>query len=646
VQLDFKTIFWSILIAFFISGCSTKEVAPTNVQEIQKQKQAVEKNEISISSGGEIYFKMYLNKEYAIRFLCYKNEEALCNYYEESKHSYINDTIEEEMVYINEKGYSPMFSIYAKKIQCGKGNLLGYPVLLMPSLMKNHNNDNPEVCNSIFSKVHSTQLATRIIWGSVTFLTPFLSGGTMHTRVFDEDEFRKAIFVSNIDSFKEELIKKAKEHNLEGGLDIVYLKQGGVKLSLENKIDELLLSKSKKGGVVFLEEKSGKLLSIIIFKQNNKHPSMKKISLQIEELLEDISNNRHNFLEYEKIEKYVPEPISFPVLPLVPNMVKSEYEKIKEFEKRVEEAVEARESEIRNLQREYSLKIVQRNKHIDYLQQSYEKYVNDYMQNKKSLYFEIKKELPLLTKVLFLENTSGYDAKKFSYDAEEERLFFTIHSKNGSYKQAVFSEMKPKFAQQIKEQKSFKIIPKIEVEKQKLTLKGFDILETSSNSLFLTQFTNINFKPQEMAIEVKTEKEQFEKHSSNKLAKYKQKDESIVDKTQKEFWYVQVANRVNAKVPLWFSTPAISENICGYGEANSLEDAKMNARKDLVHQLHVKVDATYENRKIIGDAIQYEQTIQSTKQTSAVELKASDYKTIRQEQKDGRWYVALEYLKN
>jgi hypothetical protein len=634
-----------IISLVFLAGCASKDNLTKSIEDIQEVTQKKKRYDILVTEVREEYFKGYLDDDYALQYLCYKNSENRCNYYDVLKHAYANGSVKEEQFYINEKGYDPIISTMAKDVQCGQGTLLGWIAIfdMEPFGVQNHSANNSRFCYSRFSKIDDTQMSARFIWGMLTFMTPFVIGGTMHTRMFDLDEFKKAIDVSNINTFKDELFKKAKKNRLEGGIDVVYLRKRDVENSLNRYYEKLKKSSYNTSGVIFLEEKTNQLLAMLIFNEYKKEPLHKAIALQVEEILNQVQHNSQQLLMYEDIVSYIPKEVELPSLPKVPKLVKSEYEKEDEFQKRVELAVFKRETTIRNLQRQYSQKVAQRNAYIEQLQQSYENYIHVYYNDKQNWYKQLNKSLPQLTKILFLQNNSGYGAKEFNYDAEKEKLYFTIYSKNQQYHQTVFSKVSPKWAKQIKEEGTFKIIPNINVANNTFALYGFDLYETTSGKTFQTVWSNISFKPQYMSVHVATKKEQLHQEKSKQFKHHQQKPQTIVDSTQKEIWYIQVAKRVNAKVPLWFSHPEISQKARGYGEANSLEEAKMNARKDLAYQVQVDVTALYEKSKIDGVMISHQKTKQYTQQSTKIKLKTDDYTLIKQEQIEGRWYVVLEY---
>jgi cell fate (sporulation/competence/biofilm development) regulator YmcA (YheA/YmcA/DUF963 family) len=452
-----------------------------------------------------------------------------------------------------------------------------------------------------------------------------------------------AIYESNLESFKKQLLDEAYKYNVDGGIDVIYLEKGDIDDSLNDKYKSLLIDKSLKSGIIFLDKDTRKLLAIDIFNKYKNKDILNSISLQIEDILNQISKN-DNILQYKDIVAYIPKEVPLPSIPPAKKLIKSEFETKAHFQKRVIEAVKKREAKIRKLQREYSLAVFERNTYIDNLQKAYQKYLEEKSKEKIELINELKQNIPLLSKVLFLENTSGYSANNFRYDAENEKLYFTIFSKQRSFKHDVVSIIPADDAKDIKLKRAFKIIPEIIATNNKLILKGFKILDTKSNNLYQVNYTNINFKPETVSLRITGMKENIKKELSAKFKKFKQKDMPIVDTSKKEIWYIDVVKNINAKIPKWFSKP-VKNKIIAYGEGKTLKEAQSNARNELAFIKRVKIKSKFTSTKEIDNFKHFKKIKNNIEENTNVELKANEYKLYRQEKVDGIWYVGYEYLK-
>lgn len=640
MRKNLKIISSLITASMLFTACSSKNETITKIEQHKKKKIA---NNINLNSSKNL-FKAYIDKDDKIQFICKVPYD--CNYYNSKKHSNLNSNPDEEFFYINQSGYNPKISKYTRDVQCGRGSMFGWLAIftVKPFGIQNHNKKNPDVCYNRYTKVDSSQIGTRIFAGLLTFGTPFITAGNMHTRMFDASEFKESLSSSKVEFFRKELIDKTKSYKINGGFDIVYLEEGDIDDSLEDKYESLLDSKSKKEGVIFLDYDTNDFLALIVFDRYKNRHLIKNISQQVSDVLSSVSKKSVYHLEDSDILRYIPDEIDIPTLPPIPKLTKSEFEKKSAFKKRVEDAVQKREEQIRELQRQYSLDVFERNAYIDNLQKGFANYIKYKSEEKDELSSELKENIDLLSKVLFLENISSYEAKDFEYDAESEKMYFTIYTQNGGFSQKVFAKMDPSNAKAIKLKEKYKVIPNIEFKKGYLRLNSFNILDTLNDDSFKVKYTNIKFKPESIKVNIFTNKEEIDKELSNTFKKFKQKDKKINDE-KVTIAYKDVVSRINARVPKWFENPILDDRIISYGEANSLSAANSMARKELAYKIKVKVNSSYENTKEISDIKSFSLTKKETRQISNIQLKAGDYRTFKQEKVDGRWYVALQYTK-
>ena len=625
------------ILTLLISGCASTS---KNIQIIEKKKQNTLKTKIKISDATG--YKAYFDSDNNLKYICASNSDARCNYYSNNKHSYRNGTPDEEFIMFNKNGYYPPLSPNTKGVQCGTGSLAGW--LTVFSGIKNYSTKNPTECYSKFTKVDSTQITERVGIGLLTFMTPLMTGGTMHTNKFDKETFIDSIYISNIETFRQQLLETISMYKIDGGIDVIYLEESNIDNNLENKYKLLLMDKSLKAGVIFIEKDTNRLLAINVFNKYKDKNILQSISLQIEDILNNMSKNNTYLLKYEDIKPYIPAKINLPSIPHVDKIIKDEFETKDEFNNRVISLVKKRENKIKSLQRKYSLDVFERNTYITNLQQSYTDYL-EYKANKKNkLLNEIKEKVPLLSKILFLENISGYNANKFIYDAEEEKLYFTIYSNQKKFKQEVVSIIPRDKAKKIKLNHSFKIIPQIISDKNKLILKGFEILEIESNNLYKVNYTNKNFKPESITLRVTGMKESIKKEISTYFQKFKQKNIPIIDTKQKEIWYIDIVNNINAKVPKWFASPVSQDKIIGYGEGKTLREAKLNARTELALMINVQIHSEFKMTSEISDFKKFSEVKESLKQATNVTLNPDEYTLYKQEKSDGIWYVGFKYL--
>lgn len=632
-----KSLLLSFIVIFLYAGCSSKSQA--SLEKIEKNKAESLKAKIEISDKTSDGFLAYINDDNELTYLCSTKSTDSC--------SYQRDLDEEDYFWISSSGYRPSINSETSGITCGAGSMFGWVAIFMdePLGITDHTEANAKVCKHRFVELDSTLIPGRIIVGMMTFGTSLVTGGTMHTKKFDKESFKEAVFETNVESFKKQLLDiDAKYKNLDG-FDVIYLQRDRVQESLEDKYKYLLKESSKKSGVVFLEKNSNKLLWMGVFDEYRDRDLISSISMQIEDLLKGVQTGDKYRLELEDIVEYIPAQIPLPKLPVVPKIVKDEFETNSNFKKRVQKAVEHREMHIRELQRKYSFEVSKRNSYVKELQDSYKQYREQYAKDKDLLVNSLSKNIDLLSKILFLQNTSGYSAKEFKYDAEAQKMYFKIYSLKENFNQEVVAVIPPKIAKEIKLESSFKIIPQIQADQNKIKLLGFNIVEVGSKKSFETKYTNINFNPKEVSVRVVLEDESLKEELSSRFERHLQKEAMVVDTSKKEIWYIDMAKSLNAKVPKWFSMPQENLMAIGYGEGETLLQAKANARNDLAYMLKVRIDTSFIGTQKVSALESFKQTKEKTQHSSEVELDSSDYKLFKQDFVDGRWYVGLKYLK-
>lgn len=618
-----KISLYIVCVSLIMSGC----VKTPSISSIERDKKENFKNNFKIEAdNSDGKYKVYINKDNEITNLCYL-ANGYDKYNKRCRHTKESD---EDSFYINKNSYFHDAPARGKEVSCGVGM----------RLFMDEKRGTDDVCNSKFTKLNGIYFVPRLKAGIAIYIVGVTFLGNLHSVTFDEDNFRDAISDSNIDSFKNELFNVTRIDENLNSFDVIYLEAENIKNSLENKYDKLLVNRAYNNGIVFLEKDTKKLISIITFKDYNNYDTIESISLQIKQILSDISINNKIALKYKDFSSKIPEEISLPILPKIPSLVKDEFETKNDFNIRVRKAVEDRETKIRDLQKQYSKDILERNSYIKSLQEVYKKYLTNSAEEKYELLDEAKESIAVLSKVLFLENVVGYDAKDFNYDVEEEKMYFTIFSKNGIFSQPVVAEVPVSSAKIIKKENKYEILPSIEATDNTIKLLGFEIKDTINNDSFEVGYTDINYKSEEMSVRIVNKKENIDKEASKYFQKYKQDDIAIVDTNKKEIWYIDIVNSINARVPKWFSTP-IQHKTIGYGEGDSLSEAKANALKDLAFMVKVKVNVVYESSDTVNNFKSFNEIKQQTRQSSNVELSSNNYQLYKQDNIDGKWYVGL-----
>jgi len=628
-------VFISIFVLFYGCASTQKIEKPKSLDDITYNKSLERKDKILLGS----------NNSHIRPFFVYIDED---NHLVDIRKNQ-NRQSKDDVILVYQNSFAPIFPLNTKNIQCGYGSQFGWLTLLDKDMLENHTLKNRTICTSRFTKLDSTQIGERLVFGMVTFGTTFVSGGNMHTVKFDENEFKEAIIKSNLDKYQKEFFfVSLMPYHLKNGLGVMYLKTGDIKNILNHKYKQLKNRCKPKDGLVFIDEDSKNILATIIFEEYRHKNIIKNISEQIEDLLNGIKKSTEkNLISKIDVLRYIPPKVKKPSLPPVPKLIKDEFETKKEFNTRVYKAVKNREHKIKELQKKYDLDIIQRNAYIKNLETLYKSYLEDKAKNKNNLYQEVIKNLPMLSKLLFLQNIGGFKAENFSYDAETQNLYFSIYSPNRYYQKRVVANIPAKIAKDIKLKKSFKIVPTIKTQNDTIILGGFDIYEPISDRTFNINYTNKKFVPIKERVLISTKNEKIDNNLiSSQFKKYIQPQKKIADNTKKEIWYIDIVNEINAKTPKWYSNPKTIDDKIAYGEGYTLQEAKTEAIKELAYIIKVKISSTTTLNKEFNDSFKsYTEVKNEIKISSDIELSAKDYEVYRQEKVDGKWYVALRLIK-
>lgn len=182
--------------------------------------------------------------------------------------------------------------------------------------------------------------------------------------------------------------------------------------------------------------------------------------------------------------------------------------------------------------------------------------------------------------------------------------------------------------------------------KRFVSLRGFEIIERNSENRYKINYTNIDFTPISQQVFVKTNAEKISDIEKNKeFTKLKQISSSIVE-NQKEYWYIDLVDTLNAKVPNWFSNPKISDEIISYASAPTYEEAKLKALNDLAMAKEVKISSTIKAQTQFDNRLKEYSNLEKNI-TANIEktFGENEYKVLNQEKVDGIWYISLIYTK-
>lgn len=635
-----------IITLLFTTACSSKYT--DSIDDIKESKLQEQRQEIKISTSSD--FTVYIDRSDRIKYICknnnlYNYSDGKCGYYNKSKHSYENLIVQEEVFGISKDGYAPLRMPY--KTKCGTGSFHGWLAISMmePFAIKNYTAKDKEGCGYRYTKLDNTLITQRVIGGIYTFGTSFITAANLHTREFAEEAFKDSIHNSKIYLYKDEIYRAIEGYKIDGGFNFISLRKGSYKSDLADAYKVLLHDKTKKAGFLLLDYDSKNLISIVIFDKYKELDLISSLSLQIGDILALKNSKKPAEIKRYDIIARLPATINPPKLPTVPILVQSEYETSTAFDKRVQDAKLEREASIKNMQKEYSSSILQRNRYIDKLQTTYQEYLDDTADIQYEIIKELHANIQSLAKVLFLGNISGYEAKEFNYNAETKQLFFNISSKTRGYSQDVVAKVPSLSAKNIKENSSFLLLPDIVNKDSTLELKGFQIIDTLDNESYSVCYTDINYKSPKVEVKIATKKEMIDKEVSLAFKNAKQKQMPTIDTATQVIWYKDGSSREDARKPVWFLKPHLDDNIRSQGEGNTLIDAINSAIGILSMKLNGRVYDLFESKEVVTNFKTTTKTTHTSKYLSEAKLNAGDYKVYRQEELDSRWYVELLYMK-
>lgn len=633
----FVLFLFSISILLFIA-CSSKDNVsiPQNIEQIEEKKSSLRKYKVKINNeNNENFFKIYLSKDNEIKYICISND---C--------TYANENLDVILMY--KDSFYPDFPININNVQCGVGSMSGIFILSSNIDIQNYTKENEKLCKNRFTKLSSSQIFDRIATGIVTLGTSILTSGNMHTIRFDDKSFKETIVDSNLDYYQEKLFDTLDTKNLKTGFDLLYLDSSNIEDILNDYYVNLIKSNYSRDGLIIIDKNSKQILSIISFKEYSSKDIIKNISLQVDSILSNLSLKEEDFLIKEKdVLRWIPKEIIRPKIPDLPVLVKDEFETKEEFNQRVLERVKQREDEIKSLQKEYSLNILKRNEFILTLENSYNKYLQNSYNKNSELKNKLNENIETFVKILFVQNLNGIYAKDFKYDAEKQRLYFVIYSKNQTLNNNVFASVPSIVAKNIKNADSFYIEPVLNYKKGFISLLGFNIIETEDEKKFKTIYSNINFMPISQKVVIQGYDEKIKDIvNSKKFIQYKQYSSSIVD-DKKEFWYIDLVDTLNARVPKWFSKPQNSSSIISYASASSYEEAKLKALNDLAITKEAKISSVIKAQIEFDSRLKdYSNLNKNIMVETEIIFKENDYKILNQEKIDGVWYISLMYTGN
>jgi len=638
--LKLSTLSLGVIIFSGCFGSSQPSLKQTSLDKIKNKKYEKIKKNVSVSGlSVRKKYKAYIDEDNNLKFIDIYDS----NY----KPSSI-----EEIIYFDKQYYLPNMPITSKGVLCGYGSLTGWLCFIGMNFKLNSNSNNnielldefgyidyskrnSKICNSRFSSIDSYFFGPKIGMSLLTFMTSLITGVGVYTKKFDSEKFKEAIIDSKLYLIKDTILDDVDKFYIKnGGFDIIYLEDLD---NLDEKYNSLFTDNSIKVGIVFLNKENNNFVVIPFNKYKGSNFDI--ISLELKEILNSITRQNYE-LKYDDIEKFIPPKIEKPRIPPIKKLVKSEFETKKQFQERVKKALQERSEKIKALKDKYMLDVFERNLYIDNLQKAYKNYLIEKANQNNKFYTEIKKNIPILSKILILEQFT-YKGSDFHYDAETQKLYFKLQSTKSDLDINVYGIIPPNEAKKVKLENKYKIIPIIKFDNNKLILETFNIIELDSKQQYKIHYTDKLYKPNFVSADIVTLNEKIKTAISQEFNKYKQQIKPFGDNVN-----VVYINNVKYKLqqPKWFSNPPV-DKIIAFGVGKTYEDAISNARNELAKMIQVKIKVEYSSKVGFNNFKTLKEINQNSNQTSNISLTEKDYKPYKQEKVDNLWYVGLEYNK-
>lgn len=603
-----------LCICMLVSGCSTNQSKiNADVKAIEEEKRSAASSNVSFSISNP-KFRIVLDKNDRILSIC--NMSQSCDGLND-----INlEAIEISSNSIGLGGYGEL------ETMCGA------------SWFKNHNDK--RACNSRFYKTSSYFMGTRVASGLISAgILPLMMWST-HEKLFDSKSLSAAADNARLRDLQDLLFATATRINSRGAISVVYINLDHV----DDAYKEIRNNPVDADSVVFIDGDTKKPLYAFNFSDYQEKELPVAVNLQLADLMSSLAGRSVTNMDATglDVKRLIPPDVLVPELPPIPELKKDEFETKAAFNKRVESAVTEREDAIRRLQQEYKRDVYNRNQYIEAIGE----YLDGKATKQNELDRELKKNQTRLARLLYAMNMGKFTASEMSYDAESKSLYFTATSVRYGFKQKMLAKVSAPLAKSIKETGKYTLTPKLVNQDGKIKMEELILAETTSGDDFATSYTDVNFKPEFVSVKVATSSNKINKGSSAILKSYEQKPQAIVDTSTKEVWYIDTVNRINAKIPDWFSTPEQSKNVIGYGDGNTHEEAMLNARKELAYMVKTHISGDMDILQKDNTFRSYQDVTRRARAATDIEFKAGDYSVYKQTAQDGKYYVALCYRCN
>lgn len=655
-----KSVIFSILLLPIIVACSSttnqKQVNLDEIPDIKSEQDDARYKAIQIAyrNVGKL-ISFYLNDSGSVEHICI-SDRCRQNYIKWRRSVHVDSAFR----------YSPSLQSFSQNhlSLCGKGN--GKQLVkqqmqstLIPSTYNQLNQLNAEIPsgNHDWNKLYNDQCYSDYLPGNsvnqvgeavacaiLLGICLFTDTPDIHRIVeFNPVKFKNDILRSGLDKLaakmlpmRRELVRNSVEH-----VKLVSIDSDKLGDIIEQKANELTIYKAQYDGLMMVEQHSKELIGHVYFTQASK---LGETLLQAN-LRKFEASMRNEKAQNDPIfiERLIPKVVPVPQFPKIPKLVKDEFEKIADFERRVELSAKKREQNIRNITKEYQLAVYKRNAYINALESAYYEYLDalaaSRLASQKAI-FDQKAQLSQLVMKLLYSDTKVTD---LSYDAETERLHVSLVSPRNQFNQSAILEIAPSIAKRIKTEQNFEIGLNVKSTSNGVAVTSVNLFH--DNKLYVGGFTDIKFEAVKMYVEVENVEPEFRIEKQKTLSKYIQKQESLQDVLADDSYNIYVRTKFNRRKPEWFEQqPEQDGFIYATGQSsNSREEAILDAKSTMAGFIQAEISAVtiskqaMEGNRLVEDFFEYSATSKTN-----IDLSNYDVKMIKDKEIDGWFHVLLK----
>lgn len=399
--------------------------------------------------------------------------------------------------------------------------------------------------------------------------------------------------------------------------------------------------------VVLYDDRNDAIMATIDISRHKDEP----LEMAIQRLFLEVTTQAKSEISRvnkEYFEKQIPIVPTKPALPSVTKLERTTFETSEVFASRVE-AVRTEEEKTREkAATDYIKKMQDRNQQIVELEEKYITATKAQAKENQRIADWLYKNQVSIMSYLAQNIVSTYIVENYvntnNYNADARRLVVLVNYHNGTSKAVITAS--PDIAKKItlayKPRNYGYDFGEVKIDTTingELVLGKTYVRQDGVDWLELQEYTSSS--ADSGRIEVVIQHEPIPIPDINAVFSNFKAKVPTVDTVWQSSASIVVADLYNPKIPDWFMKPELSGNI-GYGAGPTLDDAKNDALRELALKKNLSVSVEQSTvTKSFGRNLT-EETLKKSVNVQTTKPYKDNFKIIRQEQSDGRWYVILQ----